>query len=362
MDSRRIKLLQTLVDSFGPSGFERETSALVAEAMRPIADEITIDKLGSVQFIKKGSADKPRILFAGHVDEVGFIVSGITKDGFLKVNPLGGWWSQVVLAQKVIVRTRKNDRYFGVFGAKPPHILKPDERKKVVELDEMFIDVGASSEDDIKEMGIQVGDPIVPDSSFQLIRDDRLAAAKAFDDRLGAFIAMEVIYQLKTEKIDHPNTVIGAATVQEEVGLRGARTTAHLIQPDVGFALEVDLAGDMPGIKPEQAATKLGKGPAICTMDRSMIPNQPLLNFVIQTAKKEKIPYQLSQMYGGGTDAGVIHIDRTGCPSLVIGVPTRHIHSHVGILNLDDVEKTIDLLVAVVKGLDKKVVKSFTDL
>jgi endoglucanase len=362
MDSRRTKLLQSLVDSFGPSGFERETTALVAKAMRPIADKITIDKLGSVQFIKKGTADKPRILFAGHVDEVGFIVSGITKDGFLKVNPLGGWWSQVVLAQKVIVRTRNNDRYFGVFGAKPPHILKPDERKKVVELDQMFIDVGASSEEDIKEMGIQIGDPIVPDSSFQLIRNGKLAAAKAFDDRLGAFIAMEVIYQLKKDEISHPNTVIGAATVQEEVGLRGARTTAHLIEPDVGFALEVDLAGDMPGIKPEQAATKLGKGPAICTMDRSMIPNQPLLNFVMKTAKKEKIPFQLSQMYGGGTDAGVIHIDRIGCPSLVIGVPTRHIHSHVGILNLDDIEKTIDLLVAVVKGLDEKMVKGFTKL
>ncbi len=362
MNKRRIKLLQTLVDSFGPSGFEREAAALVAKTMRPIADKITIDKLGSVQFIKKGAADKPRILLAGHVDEVGFIVSGITKDGFLKVNPLGGWWSQVVLAQKVIIRTRKNDLFFGVFGAKPPHILSPEERKKVVELKDMFIDVGASSEDDIKKMGIQVGDPIVPDSSFQLIRDGKLAAAKAFDDRLGAFIAMEVIHQLKKEDISHPNTVIGAATVQEEVGLRGARTTAHLIEPDVGFALEVDLAGDMPGIKPEQAATKLGKGPSICTMDRSMIPNQPLLDFVMKTAKKEKISYQLSQMYGGGTDAGVIHLDRTGCPSLVIGVPTRHIHSHVGILNLDDIEKTIDLLVAVVKGLDKKTVTSFTAL
>jgi putative aminopeptidase FrvX len=362
MDARRTKLLQTLVDSFGPSGFEREITALVAKTMQPIADEITIDKLGSVQFIKKGSADKPRILIAGHVDEVGFIVSAITKEGFLKVNPLGGWWDQVILAQKVVIRTRKNDRYFGVFGAKPPHILTPDERKKVVELNEMFVDVGASSEEEIKEMGIQVGDPIVPDSSFQLIRNGKLAAAKAFDDRLGAFIAMEVISKLKKEGISHPNTVIGAATVQEEVGLRGARTTAHIIEPDVGFALEVDLAGDMPGIKPEQASTKLGKGPAICTMDRSMIPNQPLLDYVMKTAEKEKIHYQLSQMYGGGTDAGVIHLDRAGCPSLVIGVPTRHIHSHTGILNLDDIEKTIDLLVAVVKGLDKKRVKSFTEL
>ncbi|MFX1539295.1 MAG: M42 family metallopeptidase [Promethearchaeota archaeon] len=362
MNKKQMKLLQTLVDSFGPSGFERETSAIVAKTMRPLADEITVDKLGSVQFVKKGTADRPRILFAGHVDEVGFIVSGITKDGFLKVNPLGGWWNQVILGQKVIISNRKDERYFGVFGAKPPHLLHPDERKKLVELKDMFIDVGASSEDDIKEMGIQIGDPIVPDTSFQLIRNGKLAAAKAFDDRLGAFIAMEIVRILKDEKINHPNTVIGAATVQEEVGLRGARTTAHLIEPDVGFALEVDIAGDMPGIKPEEAAAKLGKGPTICTMDRSMIPNQPLLEFVMKTAKKEKIPYQLTQMYGGGTDAGVIHLNRTGVPSLVVGVTTRHIHSHVGILSLDDIEKTIDLLIAVVKGLDIKTVKSFTSI
>ncbi|MFX0168039.1 MAG: M42 family metallopeptidase [Candidatus Hodarchaeota archaeon] len=362
MDSRRIKLLQTLVDSFGPSGFEREVSTIVAETMRPISDEISIDKLGSVHFMKKGSADHPRILIAGHIDEVGFIVSAITEEGFLKVNPLGGWWDQVILGQKVVVQTRKGQRHFGVFGAKPPHLLEPDERKKVVELKQMFIDVGASSEEDVKEMGIQIGDPIMPDASFQLIRNEKLAAAKAFDDRLGAFIAMEVVRQLKEQNINHPNTIIGAATVQEEVGLRGARTTAHVVEPDVGFALEVEIAGDMPGIKPEEAASKLGKGPAISTMDRSMIPNQSLLEFVIDTAEKEDIPYQLSAMYGGATDAGVIHLNRAGVPSLVIGVPTRHIHSHIGILNLDDIEKTIDLLIAVIKAMNTDIVKSFTNL
>lgn len=362
MDSKRVKLLQTLVDSFGPSGFEREATSIVTEIMRPIADEITIDKLGSVHFIKRGTAGKPNILLAGHVDEVGFIVSGITKEGFIKFNPLGGWWSQVLLGQKVVLRTREGAKHFGVIGAKPPHLLDPEERKKVVELKQMFIDVGASTEDDVEKMGIKVGDPIVPDSSFQLIRNGEFAAAKAFDDRIGAFIAMEVVRTLKEENIEHANTVIGAATVQEEVGLRGARTTAHVVEPDVGFALEVDIAGDIPGIKPEEAPSKLGKGPSLLTMDRSMIPNQPLIEFVMKTADKEKISYQLSQTAGGGTDAGVIHLNRAGCPSLVIGVPTRHIHSHVGILNLDDIEQTIWLLVAVIKGLDEKTVKGFTEL
>jgi putative aminopeptidase FrvX len=362
MDDKQIELLRNLVDGFGPSGFEREVSAIVTKTMRPIADTITVDKLGSVHFSKKGTSDKPRILIAGHCDEVGFIVSGITKEGYLKFNPLGGWWSQVLLGQRVIIRNRKGKKLFGVIAAKPPHILTPEQRKKLVEREDMFIDVGASSEEDVKEMDIKIGDPIVPDSSFTLIRDGSVAAAKAFDDRIGAFIAMEVIRRLRDEKISHPNTVIGAATVQEEVGLRGARTTAHYWEPDVGFALEVDIAGDVPGIKPEEAAAKLGSGPTLLTFDRSMIPNQHLLEFVMSTAEKNKIPYQLSQSYGGGTDAGVIHLDRSGCPSLVIGVATRHIHSHVSILNLQDVEHTIELFIEVVKGLNEKTVKGFTEL
>lgn len=362
MDDKRIELLKNLVDGFGPSGFEREVTAIVTKTMRPIADAITVDKLGSVHFSKKGTTDRPRILIAGHCDEIGFIVSGITKKGYLKFNPIGGWWSQVLLGQRVLIRNRKGKKLFGVIAAKPPHLLKPEQRKKVVERDEMFIDVGASSEEDVKEMGIQIGDPIVPDSSFTLIRDGTLAAAKAFDDRIGAFIAMEVVRRLRDQKISHPNTVIGAATVQEEVGLRGARTSAHYLEPDVGFALEVDIAGDVPGIKPEEAPAKLGGGPSLVTMDRSMIPNQQLLEFVMTTAEKNKIPYQLSQTYGGGTDAGVIHLDRAGCPSLVIGVATRHIHSHIGILNLQDLERTIELLIEIVKGLDETTVKGFTDI
>jgi len=362
MDSKRVKLLQELVDAFGPSGFEREVSAIVAKTMRPLADEVMVDKLGSVLFQRRGTSDRPKILLAGHVDEVGFIVSGITKEGYLKFNELGGWFSQVLLGQRVLVRTRMGDKLVGLIAAKPPHLLKQEERSKVIDHEQMFIDVGASTEDDVKEMGVRIGDPIVPDSSFTLMRSNKAAAAKAFDDRIGAFIAMDVVRRLREENAKHPNTVIGAATVQEEVGLRGARTTAHLVEPDVGFALEVDIAGDVPGIKPEEAPSKLGGGPTLMTMDRSMIPNQPLLEFVMKTAEKAKIAYQLSQTAGGGTDAGVIHLDRSGCPSLVIGVPTRHIHSWAGILHLEDVERTIELLVAVVKGLDDATVKTFTEI
>ena len=360
-DEKALGLMKRLMEAFGPSGFEREASRICKEYMEPYADEVITDKLGSVIFVAKGSSDRPHVLLAGHVDEVGFVVSGIDeKSGFLTFNPLGGWWDQVLLGQRVVVRTSKGD-VPGVIAAKPPHLLSPEERKKVVEKKDMFIDVGATSGEEAKEMGVKIGDPVVPWSPFNVIRNGKVAMGKAFDDRIGAFVLMEAIRRIKEEKIDHPNTVYGAATVQEEVGLRGAQTTAHVVEPDVGIVLEVDIAGDVPGIKPKEAPAKMGKGPSLITYDRSMIPNQPLKEFVIKTAEEAGIPLQLSQVMGG-TDAGRIHLNRAGCPSVVIGVPTRHIHSHVGLLSLEDAENAVRLVVELIKRLDKETVESFTAL
>ncbi|MFB0543308.1 MAG: M20/M25/M40 family metallo-hydrolase, partial [Candidatus Bathyarchaeia archaeon] len=227
---------------------------------------------------------------------------------------------------------------------------------------DMFIDVGATSGEEAEEMGVKIGDPVVPWSPFSLIQGGKVAMSKAFDDRIGAFVLMEAIRRIKEKKIEHPNTVYGAATVQEEVGLRGAQTTAHLVDPDVGVVLEVDIAGDVPGIASKEAPAKMGKGPSLITFDRSMIPNQPLKELVIETAAKAQIPLQLSQVSGGGTDAGRIHIDRAGCPSVVIGVPTRHIHSHVGLLSLKDAENAVRLVIELIKRLDKETVGGFTAL
>lgn len=362
IDEKGIKLLKSLCESFGPSGFEREPARIVKSSIRSYADEVTQDKLGSVIFKCRGEADRPRVLIAGHVDEVGFVVSGIDeKTGFLTFNPLGGWWDQVLLTQRVVIRTRKGD-VPGVIAAKPPHLIPEEERKKVVEKTNMFIDVGVSSKEEAEEMGIRIGDPVVPWSPFSVIRDGKVAMAKAFDDRIGAFIAMEVVRRLKEGRISHPNTVFGAATVQEEVGLRGASTVAHVVDPDVAIILEVDIAGDVPGIKPYEAPSKMGKGPSILTFDSSMIPNQPLKNFVIKTAEEIGIPYQLSQVARGGTDAGRIHMSRAGCPSIVISVPTRHIHSHVGLLSLEDAENAIKLTLGLMKRFDSKLVESFTTI
>jgi len=359
-DEKALAILKRMTESFGPSGFERETSRIIRDYMREYSDEILADRLGSVVYVAKGKDARPHVLLAGHIDEVGFVVSGIEeKTGFLTFNPLGGWWDQVLLSQKVVVRTSKGD-IMGVIAAKPPHLLSEEERKKVVTRDKMFIDIGATSKEEAEKMGVKIGDPVVPWSPFSLIHDGRVAMGKAFDDRIGAFIMMETIRRIKEKHIEHPNTVYGAATVQEEVGLRGAQTVAHLVDPDVGIVLEVDISGDVPGIKPFEAPARMGKGPSLITFDRSMIPNQPLKEFVIKTAEEIEVPLQLSQVARGGTDAGRIHLNRVGCPSVVISVPTRHIHSHVGLLSLEDVENAVKLVIELVKRLDKETVESFT--
>ena len=359
-DEKALSVLKRMTESFGPSGFERETARIIKDYMKEYADEILSDKLGSLVYVLKGSEERPHILLAGHIDEVGFVVSGIDeKTGFLTFNPLGGWWDQVLLSQRVIIRTSKGD-IMGVIAAKPPHLLTAEERKKLVTMDKMYIDIGAASKEEAEEMGVKIGDPVVPWSPFSLLRDGKIAMGKAFDDRIGAFVMMEAIRRIKEEGIEHPNTVYGAATVQEEVGLRGAQTVAHLVDPDAGVVLEIDISGDVPGIEPSKAPTKMGKGPSLVTFDRSMIPNQPFKEFVIETAKEIDVPLQLSQIARGGTDAGKIHLNRIGCPSVVIGVPTRHIHSHVGLVNLEDAENAVKLVIELIKRLDKERIESFT--
>jgi len=370
MEKKSLEFLERLCNAFGPAGFEREPIKITREYIEGYVDEITYDKLGSLVFKKIGKSKRPIVLLPGHVDEIGFVIAGISEDGYLTFDTLGGWFTQVLLGQRIKIRTEKGE-IEGVIAAKPPHLLPPDERKKVVTRDKMFIDIGCANLEEAREMGVRIGDPVSPDSRFSLIEKvvfeegkkkgkAKLAIGKAFDDRIGVFVAAEVIKILFEEKIAHPNTVLGAATTQEEVGLRGARTTAHLAKPDVCITLEVDISGDVPGIKPHEAPARMGKGPSILTFDASMIPNQPLKETVIAVARNNKIPYQLSKASGGGTDAGAIHIHGVGCPSLVVGVPTRHIHSHVGILSLEDVENCIKLIIEVVKTLDQKTVDGFT--
>jgi putative aminopeptidase FrvX len=356
-EDKTLELLKEITDVSGVSGYEGEVRKLIKSHLKDIT-EIEYDNIGSIICKKVGKSEKPKIMLAGHMDEIGFMVKLITEEGFIKFSNLGGWWNQVMLAQRVVIKTSKGDVQ-GIIGSKPPHILSDDERNKVVDKKDMFIDVGAENAKQAKEeFGIRPGDPIIPFSPFQVMNNGKSYLAKAWDDRIGCALFIDVIKNLVNE--GHPNTVYGVGTVQEEVGLRGARTSAWAIQPDVGIALEVGIASDVPGGKKEDSMQMIGKGPALLLYDSSMIPHIKLRDLVIDTAKEKDIPLQLDIMERGGTDAGTIHINMRGVPSVVIGVPCRYIHSHAGIIHRDDYDNTVKLLMEIVKKLDAETTAKLT--
>ena len=356
MTDNTIELLRELTEAQGVSGYEQG----VREIIRGHLHSITVieqDRLGSIVCRKTGESETPRIMIAGHMDEIGFIVKLITEEGFIKFSPLGGWWGHVLLAQRVVIKTRERE-VPGLIGSKPPHILSEEERKKILEPKDMYIDIGATSADEVKQLGIRPGDPIIPVFPFTISGTGKTYMAKAFDDRVGCAVFIEVIKRLVQEK--HPNTVYGVGTVQEEVGLRGARTSSWVVEPDVGLTMEVGVAGDVPDVKKEDAQAKLGNGPVIVIRDGSMIPNLRLRDLFIQTAEELKIPYQFDLLDRGGTDSGAIHLHRRGVPNLVIAVPARHIHSHAGMIHREDYDRTIQLVTAVIKKLDAERVAGLT--
>ena len=350
------ELLAELTEAPGVPGFEDPVRAILERRLSGLA-EVSHDRLGSVIARKVGTAESPRIMFAGHMDEIGFMVTMITDEGFLKFQTLGGWWEQVMLAQRVVVHTRKG-ALMGVIGSKPPHILSPDERKKMVEKKDMFIDIGVSSKEEAIALGVRPGDPVVPVCPFTPLANPKYVMAKAFDNRVGCALVVEVIRRL--QEIAHPNTAYGVATVQEEVGLRGATTSTYAVEPDIAFALDTGIAGDTPGVARHEAQEKLGQGPAILLYDASMVPHRRLRDFVLDVAEEAGIPVQFEAMPGGGTDAGKMHLFGRGVPSLAIAVPVRYIHSHAGIMHLDDVENAARLMVEVISRLDADRVKEIT--
>nr|MBC7244600.1 M42 family metallopeptidase [Chloroflexota bacterium] len=355
MDSTE-KLFQTLTEAAGVPGYEGEVRAVIRRYLEPMA-RIEQDKLGSIIGVKRGSTDKPRVMLASHMDEVGFMVSLITDDGFIRFVPLGGWWNQVMLAQRVVIKTSAGD-VVGLLGAKPPHLLEEEEAKKPVEKKDMYIDIGATCAEEVKACGVRLGDPIIPICPFTVLAPGKTYMAKAWDDRLGCALFIQALERLTSQA--HPNTIYAVGTVQEEVGLRGAKTSVYNVNPDVAIILEVDIAGDVPGIKPEESAIKLGKGPTLLLYDARMIPNLRLRDLVIATAEENNIPLQFSAMRGGATDGGMIHLHNEGVPTVVLGVPTRHIHSHAGILHRQDYDHALDLLVKLIMRLDEPTVRNLT--
>ena len=349
-------LLKSLTEAYGIPGYEAPIRSLVRQYFEPLG-ELSQDKLGSLICRKEGSQEAPKVMLAGHMDEIGLMVKLITKEGFLKFLPLGGWFDQVLLGQRVVIKTSTGD-IVGIIGAKPPHLLPAEERKKVVTKDEMYIDIGATSKEEVEAAGVKPGDPIIPRADFVELAGGKAYMSKAFDDRVGVALMVSALEALKAG--EHPNTLYAVSTVQEEVGLRGATTSVRAVDPDVAIILESDIAGDVPGIKPEQSSNKLGKGPTVLLCDARMVPNLKLRDLMINTAEELEIPLQLSTVMAGATDGGAIHLHNTGVPTIVLGVAARHIHSDSSIIHRDDYDHAVQLLVALIKKLDADTVSDLT--
>ena len=342
-----VEILEELSNANGVTGREDEVRNIIKNLMNPFADEIREDKLGNLIAFKKGKADAPTIMIAAHMDEVGLMIKNIKKKGFLQFTKIGGIDDRVILAQKVIVQTDKG-LLPGVIGSKPVHIQKEEEKKKVIDSDKLFIDIGARDKEEVEKMGVQVGDVVSFDTKFTQIGNG-VVLGKAFDDRVGCTVMVETFRKL--ENIDC--NVYAVGTIQEEVGLRGATIAAFQIEPDIGIALDSTVAGDMPGIGEGDAPAKMGEGPVLTVADAGLIAHPKVLRLLIDSAKENKIVYQLETGIRGATDAARIALSREGVPSGVISVAARYIHSPSGIVDISDIEKAVQLTIATIKNVSK---------
>jgi putative aminopeptidase FrvX len=350
----RVDIIKELCEAYGVSGHESEVRKLYEGYLAPVSDELLHDNFGGVVGKKTGNENGPKVLLAGHLDEIGMMVTYITDEGFIFFQTVGGWWSQVMLAQRVVIQTRKGI-ITGIIGSKPPHVLPADERDKVVKMKSMFIDIGVTSKAEAEAAGVRPGDPIIPWSPFIQMANPKFYMGKALDNRLGCATALEVLRDL--QGVAHPNVLFAGATTQEEIGLRGAQTMVQHVQPDIAIALDVGIAGDTPEMKKSEALSKCGDGPILLLYDSSMIPNPKFRDFVMDTASDAGIPLQVEVVAGGGTDAGRFQTYGSGVPSVAIGYPTRYIHSHAAVYHQDDFDNGVKLLTEIVKRLDAATVR-----
>ena len=338
-------LLKKLSDAPGVSGFEDKISKIIIDELKDHVDEFEIDNMGNVITTRNGQPDGKKIMLAAHMDEIGLMVRYIDKEGFIKFSKIGGINDQMLLNQEVTIHTEDGE-VTGVIGSKPPHRMKESERKKILDYENMFIDIGASDKDNAEKL-VKLGDPITIKQEFTAL--GKYFKGKALDNRIGCAIMIEVMKRAKTNA-----TIYGVGTVQEEVGLKGAKTSAFKLNPDMALALDVTIAGDHPGIKEEDAPAKLGKGPGIILVDasgRGLITHPKVKELLITAANEEVIPYQLEVSEGGTTDATAIHLTREGIPTGVISPPTRYIHTPVSVVDMEDVENAVKLILAVLERL-----------
>jgi len=344
--SLNVTLLKTICELAGAPGFEKRVRDFVLEQVEPLVDEITVDNLGNVIALKKGTnnPDGKKAMVAAHMDEIGFIVTHIDDNGFLRFHTLGGFDPKTLTAQRVIVHGKED--VIGVMGSKPIHVMTPEERNKVAKTSDYFIDLGMSKAE--VENVISVGDPITRER--ELIEMGNCVNCKSIDNRVSVFILIEALRQLKNQPFD----VYGVFTVQEEVGLRGANVSAHTINPDFGFGLDTTIAFDLPGAQAHEKVTSLGEGTAIKIMDASTICDYRMVDFMKKTATKHKIKWQPEILTAGGTDtAGVQRMGKDGAISGAVSIPTRHLHQVIEMADKDDIQGSIDLLTHCLQELNQ---------
>jgi putative aminopeptidase FrvX len=341
-------LLKKFSDAHGLSGYEDDIAALLRSEMEPLVDEVSVDKMGNVIGIRRGEG--PSVMVAAHMDEIGAMVSHIDDDGFLKMVPVGGWSDQTILGQRLIIHTADGKTLPAVVGSRPPHMMDADERKKLIKIKDMFVDCGATSAANAAELGVEIGCLITVDRDMVALGND-FVTGKAFDNRAGVVMLIWALRLLKDKNVKA--TIQAVGTVQEEVGLKGARTSAFGLEPDVAIATDVTIPGDNPGVGRSESAVAAAKGPAITILDaagRGVIAPRPVVRWLREAAERAQIPYQMQVGNGGNTDATAISISRTGIPCSVVSCCTRYIHSPVEVLSLRDLESGGALIAAAIES------------
>ncbi|UCE12750.1 MAG: M42 family metallopeptidase [Candidatus Heimdallarchaeota archaeon] len=344
MENKKISEIKTLQkelsEIIGVSGYEKPVVDFIQTQIEGLVDKMWIDPLGSLLATIKGDENE-RIMIDAHLDEIGFMISHIDPQGFLRFVSIGGWDVRILLGQAVKILAVDGKEYHGIIGSKPPHLTTESERKNMVKINEMYIDLGLSSKEEVEDIGINIGsvgtlyDPFV---EFP----NNMVRGKAFDDRTGVNVLINIIREFSS--VSPTPTLQFSFSMGEEIGGRGAGTAAFSLDPTMALAIENTTAGDVPGIKHSECPAYIGKGPAITVADRSMISHPKVNERLIENAKVEDIPYQIKKPIFGGTNAGRIHITRRGIPASVVSVPCRYIHSPTSLLSISDIYQTIRLV------------------
>ena len=343
------KLLEELTNAHGVSGFEGPVRDILRREWKDVLTDLHTDGIGNLIGSLPGSSDSPRVLLMAHMDEVGFLVRHIDENGYLYIHNVGGYFDQSVLTQRLSILTERGE-VLGYTGMKSGHILRPDERDRMIPLQDMFVDVGARSRAEAEAMGLRPGLPVAYATKFEVLNGTGRYLAKAWDDRVGLAVITEALRQLRSRS--HPNNLQVAATVQEEIGLRGASVVTATTNPDIVINLEIGIASDFPLLTSKALSQEeLGKGAGIFVFDGSMIPNNNYIEWILRLADENTIPVQFESVTGYGEDAAMIQKSARGVPAVNIGIPTRYGHSQSGVIDRADYDHTVALVVKMIERL-----------